>query len=827
MAALRIARRSAALSCGLYALSAAALAQTPEPPPDPPAATAPASAPPGPAVTPPVALSTPNAEWPPEHARPDDLIVPVLLTLDSEGRVERAELEASVGEPFDAAALAAARSFRFSPARDASGPHRARIRSLVRFAGVSAPPVAAPPVAGPPVETAPVAPPAGASAAAVTSVTVEGAALPHSASDTRIDRPVLEAAPHRNASEMLMVVPGVFASQHSGEGKAHQIFLRGFDAVHGQDIEIWAGGAPINEVSNIHGQGYADLHFLIPEVVSEIHSTPGVYDPSQGDFAVAGTLRLRLGYGEPGTTARASFGSYGRRRLFLAYHPQDKSEDTFGALQLESTDGFGPARAARNGAAIVQARFDLGAIDGRLMASTYAGRFDSPGVLRLEDIEQGIVGRFDTYDGQQGGYSSRTQLVLELGEQRSSGARDVEPDGWSVSPFLVLRTLKLRSNFTGYLTSSEGDSIQQLNETLTLGAVARYRRSLSLLSDRDRLEAGTVLRSDAIRQSQHRLSLLTGRVTDDADSPGIDADVRATNAAGYLDVDLHPLPRVSLRGGLRADALSYMTEDHGGEAQGQTRAALGAQLSKRGGVDVGVLPGLHALASYGEGYRSPQARSLGDGETTPFTRVVSYELGLRYRLDEWLSSSLAGFVTSLSDDLVFDPTTARNELVPSTRRIGVALDASARPLSTVVAHASVTYARAAFTADGGQYRRGDLLPYVPQVVARADVAFSPVIAQVLERDLTAHLGAGLTGLARRPLPYGELGHDIFLVDARAGLRWAPIETHLDLYNLFDRASYDGEFVYASRFSDAASLVPVRHVTVGPPFTLLWSLTLFM
>src|SRR5690349_6564875 len=176
-----------------------------------------------------------------------------------------------------------------------------------------------------------------------------------------------------------------------------------------------------------------------------------------------------------------------------------------------------------------------------------------------------------------------------------------------------------------------------------------------------------------------------------------------------------------------------MTEDHGGEAQGQTRSALGAQLSKRGSLDVAVLPGLHALLSYGEGYRSPQARGLGDGETTPFTRVVSYELGLRYRHDEWLSSSLAGFVTELSDDLVFDPTTARNELVPSTRRIGVAFDASARPAPSLVAHASITYARAAFTEDGGQYRRGDLLPYVPQIVARADVAFSPVLGQLLDR----------------------------------------------------------------------------------------------
>src|SRR4051812_23277236 len=86
-------------------------------------------------------------------------------------------------------------------------------------------------------------------------ITVQGTAPPRSASENEVDRRVLQAAPHKNASQMLESVPGVFVSQHGGEGKAHQIFFRGFDAVHGQDVEIWAGGAPVNDVSNIHGQG--------------------------------------------------------------------------------------------------------------------------------------------------------------------------------------------------------------------------------------------------------------------------------------------------------------------------------------------------------------------------------------------------------------------------------------------------------------------------------------------------------------------------------------------------------------------------------------------
>jgi hypothetical protein len=178
------------------------------------------------------------------------------------------------------------------------------------------------------------------------TVVVRARAQPASASDTVLDRRALEATPHRNGSELLREVPGVFVTQHGGEGKAQQLFFRGFDAEHGQDIEIWAGGAPVNEVSNIHGQGYADLYFLIPEVVEEIHSQPGTYDPRQGDFAVAGSLDFRLGLSEPGMTLAASAGNFGTRRYLLAYHPKDADSQTFGAFELYSTDGFGPSRAA-------------------------------------------------------------------------------------------------------------------------------------------------------------------------------------------------------------------------------------------------------------------------------------------------------------------------------------------------------------------------------------------------------------------------------------------------------------------------------------------------
>lgn len=798
----------------------------------------------------PIPLAEPSAEWPAGHALPNDLIVPVVLTVGADGSAELAELEASVGEPFDSAALAAARALRFTPAHDEQGPRSAKLRLIVRFHGkassatqppasgasanlragaVSNQPASEPSnVASAPTSSAPVRNQQASDAGS--TILVQGAPARRSASEAVLDRRLLTLAPHKNASELLLVVPGVFVSQHSGEGKAHQIFFRGFDAVHGQDVEFWAGGAPINDVSNIHGQGYADLHFLIPEVVSEVRSTPGTYDPRQGDFAVAGSMHFGLGYDEPGITAKASLGNFGTRRYFLGYHPQSAPESTFAAFELASTDGFGPSRAARHGSAMVQATHELGnGVSARLLASSYAGRFDSAGVLRLSDIESGAVDRFATYDPKQGGHSTRSQLVFELsGASRARAADDLRPkERWSLSPFLVFRSFELRSDFTGTLKSSEGDSFEQLNDATELGATASYQRPIRLLSASDRLEAGVFLRTDQITQSQHRLSTLNDRVTDDDQNPGVDAEVRASNAAGYVDANLYPVKRLALRAGLRADALSYRTEDRGGKSAGQARSALGGQLSKRGTLDFSLLRGLNALVSYGEGFRSPQARSLGSGETTPFTRVVSYEAGLRFHDETRLESSLAVYRTTLSDDLVFDQATARNELVPGTSRTGVAANLVARPVAWFTSNTSFTYTRALFTASGQTYLKGELLPYVPQFVIRSDIALSPRFPDLLGRRLKAHLGAAFTYVGRKPLPYSEFGHDALLVDARAELRLGPVQTSLDVFNVLGRDWYDGEFVFASRFGSAASLVPVRHVTVGPPRTVLWSLTLFV
>lgn len=771
-------------------------------------------------VAPPKVKTETLGAWPDGRADTHDVVVPVVLTVNDEGHVESAEIDVSVGAELDAAAIAAAKTWIFEPALRDGKPVPARIRAAVRFVG--APPKDPPPIAPTTTVAAPAEP--------MQSVHVEGSAPPRSASDVVRGREVVMAAPHRTASDVLNVVPGVFVTQHSGEGKAHQIFLRGFDAVHGQDVELWVGGIPVNEVSNIHGQGYADLHFVMPEVIRDVTSTPGTFDPRQGDFGVAGTVRMRLGYPEVGATAKGTIGSFGTRRLFLAYHPKDTSEETFAAFEDYKTDGFGPNRAARRGSMIAQGTHDFAnGVSLRVLGSTYTGRFDSAGVVPAEDIESGRLDRFAVLDPKQGGFSVRHQVLLELHE-------DDEDSRWSIAPFLVFRTLHLRQNFTGFFLDTQrggsgrlnSDNTQQINDSTTAGVTASYSKQVTLLSKRDSIEVGVYGRYDVIDQSQRRLS----DVDDTPIATLVDANVRATDVAGYADLSLHPFSKLALRGGFRADALSYAVQDRvidGNAVPAQGRAAQGSHIGPKATVDWAALPNVHLLGSFGQGFRSPQARSLSDGERTVFTDVTSWEVGARYSDGRALSGSLAGFLTTLSDDLVFDPETARNEKVPGTLRKGIAAELSARAGELLMLSSSVTYTDATFRQSDATYQKGDRLPYVPELVLRSDMALKHTLARILSRKLEGQVGGGIEGIAGRPLPYGDTGSNVFLVDTSVSLRLQEIELRFDVFNLLDAKWYDGQFVYASNFDrlQNPSRVPVRHVTVGPPRTLWLSLALYI
>jgi hypothetical protein len=652
--------------------------------------------------------------------------------------------------------------------------------------------------------------------------TVRGEAPRRSASEVTIEPVSLRLIPRGSAAEMLSLAPGFYLAQHGGEGKAQQLFLRGFDAQHGQDVEFSVGGLPVNEVSNVHGQGYADLHFVIPEVVDRLRVQEGPFDPRQGDFAVAGSARFDLGVADRGALARVSYGMFDTARAVVVVAPRGERRETFLAGELYRTDGYGVQRAASRASATAQYLRSLaGGATVRLLGTVYSARYDSPGVVREDDYERGAQDFFGSYDLRQGGFSSRAALLTELVVPTAHGR-------FAVLAHAGVRALRIQEDFTGFALDPRGDRYEQRYDAVTVGLRASHRSTFALLGRTHAVEFGLSARHDRTTGSMGRQ-----RYADEVTyATPIDADVNATDLGMYADLDLAVLSRLRLRGGLRADALAYQIDDRSTMLVDRTvlvprgrRDAQGFQVGPRVTAEVDLGRGFTLLGAYGKGFRSPQALSLGDGESAPFAVVHSGELGARWRRPR-VQAAAAAFATHVDRDLIFDPASGQNVVIPesaATTRMGASLMVRATPLRGLELIASGTFSRATFDASGY------LVPYVPPWVGRLDAVYVRELGRPFGRALTLSLALGATALGDRPLPFSERSPAVFLLDAAVSARLGPVELGVAARNLTDARWRDGAFSYVSNFTAGSdtSQVPVQHFTAGRPLSVLGTLGVYL
>ena len=208
-------------------------------------------------------------------------------------------------------------------------------------------------------------------------------------------------------------------------------------------------GDVVNQVGNLHGNGYADLHFIIPELVQSLRVVEGPYDPRQGNFAVAGSADYELGLTKRGLTGSYEQGSFGTRRALLLWGAPNSNSHNFGSVELYQTDGFGQNRDARRATALGQVENKLGE-DGlwRLLTGAYLTDYHSAGVLREDDYAAGRKGFYDTYDFGQGGAASRAFVLGDV---------EFQHDDYTTHNQLSLtaQTMRLREDFTGFLLDQQ------------------------------------------------------------------------------------------------------------------------------------------------------------------------------------------------------------------------------------------------------------------------------------------------------------------------------------------------------------------------------------
>ena len=353
----------------------------------------------------------------PEGEPPRETQVTLQVVIDAAGAVESAidisRVPRDASEAFARAAIDAVKASKFAPSSRDGRPIRARIEYVVVFhpAATTAPAATPPPSASTPALATP-----------AENVHVQGIAWssPRGLGDFRIDRATLTASPRQQTSEMLSAAPGFFVDHEDGEGLGNDVYLRGFNLDNGSGIEMKVGDVPINIPLHIHGQGYADVNFIIPEVVRSIRVQEGPYDPRQGDSAIVGSALFDLGVPERGYQFKTSYGSFGQARAVGIAAPKDANDETFAAFSLRETQGFGQDRASKSASVNAQYGVDLGENDHlRLLATAYATSGALPGVVRQDDVNAGRIGYYGAYPY----FNSYYPGELQLGLVRPAGAR--------------------------------------------------------------------------------------------------------------------------------------------------------------------------------------------------------------------------------------------------------------------------------------------------------------------------------------------------------------------------------------------------------------------
>ncbi|MBX3247551.1 MAG: TonB-dependent receptor plug domain-containing protein [Myxococcales bacterium] len=744
------------------------------------------------------------------------------VELDAEGRVAQVAVIGRAPALVAAEAIRHASALRFAPTPREGGVERRR--QLV----VDVPPARA--STSHPREP-PLTPPPGTE--------TDGVARPRvtATSEEEIEVAGLRDVPRFHAADLLTLLPGAVLERPGGEGAAPTVFFRGFDAGAGRDLEVLVEGMPINEPSNLYAHGHADLQFVIPELVDRLRARPGTFDVAQGDFALAGTVELRLGAERAGLRVTGAAGEYRRRRALLLWSSgregRSSGADDFVAFEVQTGAGFGAHRAHWNVRSL--ARWGGGGerLGWSVLVGSHALAYESAGLLRQDAAEAACGDGIDAlyvcaHDPTQGARASRHFMLLGA-HHRAEGQR-LDVRAWG-----QLRRHRVRENTTFRLFDPRGDALDLRTEGVGLGMRADYVAERSWRGATQALEVGLLTRHD--RGEARALQL--GWETTTPYAVAFDRTFALTHVGGHAGGTFQ-VGRVALRGGVRVAGFSFSTEDLMGIEEERAASTDGGAVAvlPRASLRIALWDAAaSALAwttSVGLGARPAESWARQDGERAPLTSARTVESGLRLFLRSWeppahvertfrgfaFDGRLGTFWARVDPDPFFDLRSGRDVLVPATHRFGGFLQTRMVFEGWVELRGSLAWNEAHQVDDDASplaLARGPRVPFVPRWAGRYDVVLRREVRLARER---AHLGVAVGGsvLGRRPLPSGAWSRPLSVLDASVRLGWRFLELELVAHNLFDARYRERELEYVSRLDDAPvdTSRPERHFAAGPP-----------
>jgi outer membrane receptor for Fe3+-dicitrate len=617
----------------------------------------------------------------------------------------------------------------------------------------------------------------------------------------------LQNSPVNSSQEILRKVPGLFIGQHAGGGKAEQIFLRGFDIDHGTDIALSVDGMPVNMVSHAHGQGYADLHFVIPETLDKIDFGKGSYYANKGDFATAGYVAFKTKEKIDNNSISLEVGKFNTIRTLGMFNllPKNNKQSAFIASEYITFDG--PYVSSQNFRRMnLFGKFTNVLEDNSkfsVTASQFSSEWTASGQIPQRLIDAGIISRFGSVDDTEGGKTSRSNLNVEYYKPISENLF------FKGNTYYNNYQFELYSNFTFFLENPiDGDQIKQKENRTIYGFNGEFNKKID--NSKSSYQVGFGLRADETKDSE--LSNTKNRTTTINQLKL--GNINQKNYFSYINTDIE-LGNFTINPAVRLDYFQFSYLDKlaptfkiDNEEKVKISPKLNFLFAPNNKVQYFLKSGL--------GFHSNDTRvivSQTDKKTLPTS--AGADLGTIFKPMNNLIINSALWFLQLEQEFVYVGDAGIVEPSGKTRRMGIDFGFRYQISKFINLNSDInyTYARSTEEPKGQNY-----IPLAPDLTSTGGISLTNY------KGFSSNLNYRF--LKSRPANEDNsiVAKGYFVSDFNMNYQYKKMNYGIIIENLFNTKWNETQFATESQLQNETKSVEEIHFTPGTPFFIKGKIT---
>ncbi len=614
--------------------------------------------------------------------------------------------------------------------------------------------------------------------------------------------------PVNSSQDVLRRVPGLFIGQHAGGGKAEQIFLRGFDIDHGTDLSISVDGMPVNMVSHAHGQGYSDLHFLIPETIEKINFGKGPYYANHGDFNTAGYVDFKTKSTLKESQINLGIGQFNTFRTLGMFNVLDKqsNENMYAVIEYLATDGFveSPQNFTRMN---VFAKYNTFLKDNSkltLLASHFTSKWDASGQIPQREVDNGNITRFGAIDDTEGGQTSRSNINIQYNKELEN---DIT---FQTNVFYTKYAFKLFSNFTFFLEDPiNGDQIMQQENRDIFGFNSQFVKNTAISDVDVRIIAGTGLRNDMINNVELSHTLNRKQTLRNIQL----GDVNQTNYYAFLNTEFE-FGKVTVAPALRLDYMKFSYND-ALLANYKTQATSKTIVNPKLNITYSPNKNVQWFLKSGIGYHSNDTRVVVKQTNKTMPRAYGVDLGNSWKPTSKLILNSTFWYLFSEEEFVYVGDAGIVEPSGKSERYGFDLGVRYQFSKSLYFNTDATFTKARSTEEpSGQ----DYIPLAPKVTLTGGLSLNDY------HNFSGGIHYKYIGDRAANEDNSIVAKGYFVTDANLNYKLNNVTLGISVENLFDVAWNETQFATESRLKNEVNSVEEIHFTPGTPFSAKLSIS---